>query len=69
MKLHWEKLHDGWQEDFKDWAYLRKRFIELQRKHPDSPIFIDTIKLIDKLIQTEQRRYKEIYGTRFNSNR
>lgn len=68
-KPHWEKLHDGWVSDFKFWVEQKSFFVEMARKHPGEKRWHEVIKGLEKLISREQKRYKEIYGVRFNINR
>lgn len=69
MKPHWQKLHDWWKDDFKVLVDEREFFCELLVKHPGEPLYIDTVKDIDKCIQSYQRKYKKLYGKRFNLRR
>lgn len=68
-KPHWEKLHDGWESDFKFWYEQRLFFVGMARKYPSDKRWHEIIKGLEKIIRQEQKRYKEIYGTRFNINR
>ena len=65
-RLHWEKLHDGWVSDFKFWLEQKKFFVAMARKHPGEKRWHDVIRNLEKLIAREQKKYKDIYGTRFN---
>lgn len=68
-KPHWQKLHDWWVEDFKDFVSQKLFFLGLLRKHPGDASYITTVKGIEKVIEGHQKAYKKLYGTRFNLNR
>ena len=68
-KPRWEKLHDWWVEDFTFWVDQKDFYLELLHKHPGDKRFLQQVREIDDVIKFEQRRYKKLYGTRFNLRR
>ena len=64
-KPHWEKLHDWCRDDFRDWKWHRWVMLGMLIKNPGHAGLIEAVKLLDKLIASEQKKYKSIYGTKF----
>jgi len=68
-KARWEKLHDEWEENFAFWRGQISFFKDMAKKNPGDKDWHEIIKGLEKILQQEQKQYKEIYGTRFNINR
>ncbi len=64
-KPHWQKQHEGWEEDFLFYKWQRWFFLGFVIKHPTDKRYPETATLLDKLIAAEQKKFKQIYGVKF----
>ena len=57
-----------WAEDFLFWKEQQSFFTEIARKHPGETKWHGVIAGLKGLIRVEQKRYRKIYGEKFDMN-